>query len=122
MLFRSEAGREHAAPIEIARRARDARARRIERDRKAEPEADPRIFILTENANAMLGQIAAADEVVRRHQVERLAADDPHTAQLAAAEQHQAAPVIVGKRRNEPAAARMETAILSPAAARTGVA
>src|SRR3546814_18979544 len=64
----------------------------------------------------MLGQIAAADEVVRRHQVERLAADDPHTAQLAAAEQHQAETVIVGKRRNEPAAARMETAILRPPA------
>src|SRR3546814_13243616 len=77
-----ETGRKHAAPVKIAGRSGNARARRIERDREAEPEPDPGIFILAENADAVLRKVAAAGQMVRRHQGERLAADDPHIAEL----------------------------------------
>src|SRR3546814_4851333 len=60
---------------------------------------------------------AAADQMVRGHQVQCLAADDPRPVQLAAAEQHQAETVIIGQGRDETAAARMKAAILGPAAA-----
>src|SRR5690606_19699841 len=116
-----ETGREHAAPVKVARRAGNARTRRVERDREAEPEADPGVLVLGKNADAVLGQIAAAGKMVRGHQIERLAADDPHIAQFAAAEQHQAETVIIVECRGEPAAARMETALLRPAAARAFV-
>src|SRR3546814_3326062 len=41
-----EAGREHAAPVKIARRTRNAGGRRVERHREAEAEADPGIPVL----------------------------------------------------------------------------
>ncbi len=69
----------------------------------------------------MLRQIAAADEVVRCHQIERLAADDPCVAQFTTAKQHQAEAVIIAQRRGKPAATRVETALLRPAAARAFV-
>ena len=81
-----EAGREHAAPVKIAGRARNARAGGVERDREAEAEADPGILVLRKNADAVLRQVAAADKMVRGHQIQRLAADDPHIAELAATE------------------------------------
>src|SRR3546814_8218309 len=59
--------------------------------------------------------------MVRRHQAQRLAADDPCAIELAAAEQHQAEAMIVVQRRGEPATARMEAAVLGPAAAVAGV-
>src|SRR3546814_5041615 len=71
--------------------------------------------------SAVLGQVAAADQMVRRHQAQRLAADDPCAIELAAAEQHQAEAMIVVQRRGEPATARMEAAVLGPAAAVAGV-
>src|SRR3546814_9621494 len=54
-------------------------------------------------------------------QAQRLAADDPCAIELAAAEQHQAEAMIVVQRQGEPATARMEAAVLGPAAAVAGV-
>src|SRR3546814_12008603 len=71
--------------------------------------------------SAVLGQVAPADQMVRRHQAQRLAADDPCAIELAAAEQHQADAMIVVQRRGEPATARMAAEVLGPAAEVAGV-
>src|SRR3546814_19792867 len=72
-----EAGREHAAPIKIARRTRNAGVRGVEHHRKAEAEADPGIPVLGNDADAVLGQAAAAYQIVPGHQGQFLAAAEP---------------------------------------------
>jgi hypothetical protein len=84
------------------------RPRSTRRRGKAEAEADPVIRRLAEQRLRHRGQIDPAGKVVRGHQVERLAADQPMVVQGSAVEQRQPELHIVGGGRYQPAAARDE--------------
>ena len=65
-------------------------------------------FSLAEQRSAVLRQITAAGQMVCRHQLKRLRADNLDAVKRTAVQQHAAEPVIVRQCRGEAAAARLE--------------
>ncbi len=85
-----------AAPAKLARRARPVREPRVEQDRPAQAEAVGRLA----------HRVDAFRQVVLQHPFDRLAAQQAHTFQLAAVQQHLAEAEVIPGRGDQPAAAK----------------
>ena len=81
------------------------RPRRVERHGNPEAEADAVVGRLREQRPRQFRQRPAAGQMIRRHQGQRLRADQPDAVQFAAVEQRAAEGEIVGRGRTQAAAA-----------------
>ncbi|PAV66662.1 hypothetical protein WR25_22670 [Diploscapter pachys] len=111
-----EGGREHPAPIIFALRSGHHRAGNVLRHGKAQAEAGAGILRLAEKRPRQAAKVLAARQVVHRHQLERLAADDPRTVQRPAILAHPAEAVIIERGRHEATAAGQQLRLSAPRA------
>ena len=101
-----ERGRCRAAPPVLAHRTGDAGAPDIGRQREAEAEADAAVDRLGEHRHRHVGQVAPVGQVVGAHQLQRLRPEQALAVEFAAAAQAFAKAQVVGRGRDQPAAAR----------------